>query len=96
MSNNGAADFVVKSAKIYTVETNQPWAQAVAVRGDKITAVGTDEDIEQCIGDAPPVIDTKNRLVLSDLIGSHIHFPLDAGSPDQIFPDNAISFVKMQ
>ena len=96
MSNNGTADLVVKSAKIYTVAINKPWVQAVAVRGDKITAVGTDEDIGQCIGDATQVIDAKNRLVLPDLIGSHIHFPLDAGNPDQIFPDNAISFVKMQ
>ena len=96
MSNNGATDLVVKFAKIYTVETNQSWAQAVAVRGDKITAVGTDEDIGQCIRDATQVIDAKNRLVLPDLIGSHTHFPLGDSSFDQIFPDNAISFVKMQ
>ena len=78
------------------MEINKPWTQTVAVRGDKITADGTDEDIGQCIGDATQVIDAKNRLVLPDLIGSHIHFPLGDSNLDQIFLDNATSFVKMQ
>ena len=68
MSKNEAADLVVKSAKIYTVDTNKPWAQAVAVRGDKIITVGRDEDIEQYIGSGTKVIDAKGRLLLPNLV----------------------------
>jgi len=68
MSKNETVDLVVKSAKIYTVDTNKPWAQAVAVKGDRIIALGTDEDIEQYIGSGTKVIDAKNRLLLPNLV----------------------------
>ena len=42
MSKTEAADLVVKSAKIYTLEINKPWAQAVAVRGDRIISTLVD------------------------------------------------------
>jgi len=78
------ADLVVKRAKIYTVEIDQPWAQAVAVRGDKIIAVGRDEDIEQYIGSGTSVIDAKNRLLLPGFIDCHNHFTPGAVGLDQI------------
>jgi len=96
VSKTEVADFVVKAARIYTVEASRPWAQAVAVRGDKITTVGTDEDIEQCIGDATQVIDAKNRLVLPGFIDSHTHFAPGATSLDQISLNTATSLDEMQ
>jgi len=90
------ADLVVKHAKIYTVEINQPWAQAVAVKGDKIIAVGRDGDIEQYIGNGTSVVDVKNRLVLPGFIDSHIHFALGATSLDQISLNTATSLDEVQ
>ncbi len=96
MGNSKAADLVVKSAKIYTLETNQPWAQAAAVKGDRIIALGTDEDIEQFIGNSTQIIDAKNRLVLPGFIDSHVHFTLGATGLDEISLNTATSLDEVQ
>jgi len=96
VSKAEVADLVVKAARIYTVEASRPWAQAVAVRGGKIAAVGSDNEIEQCIGDATQVIDAKNRLVLPGFIDSHTHFAPGATTLEQISLNTATSLNEMQ
>ncbi|MEE4383951.1 MAG: hypothetical protein V2J02_18275, partial [Pseudomonadales bacterium] len=39
------ADFVLTDARVYTVDAERPWAEAVAVRDDRIAAVGSAEEI---------------------------------------------------
>ena len=51
-----------------------PEAQALAVRGDRIVAVGTDEKIQPYIGAATKVIDLEGRLAIPGFIESHAHF----------------------
>jgi predicted amidohydrolase YtcJ len=69
-----AADLVVLHAKVYTVNVNQPWAQAVAVRAGKIVAVGEDADIEKYRQQGTKVLDAAGRLVLPGFVDCHIHF----------------------
>jgi len=68
------ADFVLKNGKVYTGAVAAPWAQSVAVREGKITAVGSDGDIRSQIGPATRVLDAKGRLVIPGLIDAHTHF----------------------
>jgi predicted amidohydrolase YtcJ len=68
------ADLVLKNGKIVTVDESVPEAQAVAVRGDVIVAVGTDKKIESYIGEATQVIDLAGKLAVPGFIESHGHF----------------------
>ena len=68
------ADLVLLHGKIVTVDKNHPSAEALAVRGDRIIAVGTDAQIQPHIGKASRVIDLKGRLAIPGFIDSHAHF----------------------
>lgn len=80
-----SADVVVLHGKVYTVDSSQPWAEAVAISGDKIVAVGGDKEIERYRGAHTQVIDAAGRVVLPGFTDSHIHF-LD-GSNTLVEPD---------
>jgi len=69
-----SADSVVVNARIYTVNPQQPWAEALAVRGEKILAVGSAREIDRYRGPNTRVIDAQGRLVLPGFTDCHIHF----------------------
>ncbi|MQY61190.1 amidohydrolase family protein [bacterium] len=72
------ADLVLLNGTVWTVNPDQPWAEAVALKGDKILEVSSSEEIKGMIGDNTQVIDLKGDLVLPGFIDSHTHF-LDGG-----------------
>jgi predicted amidohydrolase YtcJ len=69
-----APDTILAHAKIYTVDATRPWAQAVAIRGEKIVAVGNDAEIENLRGPNTKTIDAGGNLVLPGFVDCHIHF----------------------
>ena len=69
-----AATLVLRNGKIVTVDAAMPQAEAIAVTGDRITAVGTNDAIQKLIGPATQVIDLEGRLAIPGLIESHGHF----------------------
>ena len=73
-AKKGPADLVLKNGKIVTVDESVPEAQALAVRGDTIVAVGSDKQIEAHIGDTTQVIDLEGKLAIPGFIESHGHF----------------------
>lgn len=68
------ATLVLRNGKIVTVDAKTPEAQAIAVRGDRIAAVGSNADIQRYIGPATQVIDLRGQLAIPGLIESHGHF----------------------
>ena len=68
------ADVILVNARIYTVNRQQAWADAMAVRGDKILAVGDKTKIETYRAKTTKVIDAQGRLVLPGFTDCHIHF----------------------
>jgi predicted amidohydrolase YtcJ len=68
------ADLIVTNARIYTVNPGTKWAEAVAIRGDKIVAVGDRKQIQLYRGPSTKVIDAGQRLVLPGFTDCHIHF----------------------
>ena len=69
-----SADLVLLGGKIVTVDASMPEAQALAARGDRIVALGTDEEIEAYIGDDTRVIDLDGQLAVPGLIEGHGHW----------------------
>jgi predicted amidohydrolase YtcJ len=69
-----SADLVLTNGKIVTVETAASQAQAVAVRGDRILALGTSAAMKRHIGSSTQVIDLQGRLVIPGFIEGHGHF----------------------
>jgi len=69
-----SADTIVHNAKIYTVNVNHPWAEALAIQGDKIVAVGTEADVEKLRKPSTKMIDAGGQLVLPGFVDCHIHF----------------------
>ena len=68
------AETVIVNARIYTVNVRQPWAEALAVRGEKILAVGSAKDIAPYRGASTKVIDAKGKLILPGFTDCHVHF----------------------
>jgi predicted amidohydrolase YtcJ len=68
------ADLVLQNGKIVTVDAAKPLAQALAVRGDTIEAVGTNAEIQPYVEPATKVIDLKGKLAIPGFIESHAHF----------------------
>jgi predicted amidohydrolase YtcJ len=69
-----AADLIITNAKVWTVDKAHPTAQAVAVLGDRIIAVGSNADVETLRSAATKVIDAGGKLVLPGFNDSHTHF----------------------
>ena len=69
----GDATLILKNARIFTVDPDRPWAQAMAVRGDRIVAVGNDDEVQGLSSSDATVIDAGGRLTLPGFIDGHIH-----------------------
>ncbi len=69
-----AADLVIVNANVRTMAAKQPKAEAIAVTGNKIAAVGTNAEIRKLVGERTRIIDAGGRLVLSGFNDSHVHF----------------------
>jgi predicted amidohydrolase YtcJ len=68
-----AAELVINNAKIYTVNKNQPEAEALAVKAGKIVFIGSNSDVKKYIGDSTEVIDAKGQFVMPGFIEGHGH-----------------------
>ena len=68
------ADLVITNGKIVTMDVSNPEAQAMAISGDKILAVGSNEEIEDYMTESTEVIDLDGKLAVPGLIEAHGHF----------------------
>src|SRR4030095_5185927 len=68
------ATLVLRGGKIVTVDAAKPETQAMAVRGDTIVALGSNQEIQPYIGSGTRVIDLKGALAVPGLIDAHVHF----------------------
>ena len=68
-----AADLILSNGKVATVDQAFRFAQAVAIGGDRIVAVGSNQDIQRWSGPATRRIDLGGRTVVPGLIDNHLH-----------------------
>lgn len=67
-------DLVLRGGKIATVDKAQPYAEALAVRGDTLVAIGSNEEISAFIGEETRVLELEGRLAIPGFIEGHGHF----------------------
>ena len=70
----GDADLIVRNARIWTGDSARPSAQALAVRGERLLAVGTNAQIEAYRSRHTRVIDAGGRFITPGFIDDHTHF----------------------
>jgi predicted amidohydrolase YtcJ len=78
-AQKGKADLVIINGKVFTIDENKPFANALAIKGENIIAVGTTKEISEYINKGiTKVIDAHGRLVIPGFNDAHVHFgPLD-------------------
>ena len=67
------ATLVIRNGRVYTVDEAHPWAEAVAIRDDRIVFVGDEKSVEEHVGPETKVIDVHGKMVLPGLIDAHVH-----------------------
>jgi predicted amidohydrolase YtcJ len=66
-------DLIVVNGNIYTVNEKQPHAEAMAVKGDRIVFLGSNEDARKFRGDKTRIVDLGGKTVVPGLTDSHCH-----------------------
>ena len=69
---------VFRGGAVYTLDPRQPWADAVAVRGRDIIAVGSDDHVRAAAGGDARLVELAGRMVMPGFVEAHIH-PLLGG-----------------
>jgi predicted amidohydrolase YtcJ len=69
-----AADLIIHHARVWTVDKTRPEAEAVAVLGDRIVAVGSNAEVDPWRGPKTSLIDARGKLLLPGFNDSHVHF----------------------
>jgi predicted amidohydrolase YtcJ len=72
------ADLILTRTKVWTASAALPWAEAIAISGNRIVAVGTETEILKHRGPKTLVLENPGQLVVPGFIDNHTHF-LDAG-----------------
>jgi predicted amidohydrolase YtcJ len=70
----GSADLVLRNGRIITMDNRWPQVSALAVKGDRISAIGSDRDMLRYTGMETQVIDLKGMLTIPGFIEGHGHF----------------------
>ncbi|HEY9405108.1 MAG TPA: amidohydrolase [Pyrinomonadaceae bacterium] len=78
-AQNMTADLIIVNANVRTMDKGRPSAEAVAVYGNRIAALGTTGEIRKLAGGRTRVIDAQGALVLPGFNDAHVHF-IDGGS----------------
>ena len=72
--SDGPADLVLRNGRIVTMDDQWPQVSALAVKGDRITAIGSDGEMRRYTGKKTKVIDLKGMLAIPGFIEGHGHF----------------------
>jgi hypothetical protein len=94
-SRPATADLFIRNAHVYTVDAGHPWAQAVAIQGERILWVGDDAQAASYISSTTRVVDANGRLILPGFIDSHFHVLLGS-NPDVLRITNAKTLHQIQ
>jgi predicted amidohydrolase YtcJ len=68
-----SADVILVNGRIYTLEESRPWAEALAIEGNRILAVGTNAEIRRLRGTATKEIDLGGAFASPGFNDSHVH-----------------------
>ena len=69
-----SADLILTGARVWTGDSTVPWAEAIAISGDRILAVGPRAAVQRYRGSRTPVLELPGRFVAPGFIDNHTHF----------------------
>lgn len=72
------AELVLTNGRVYTVDADRSWAEAVAISGERIVYVGSSAGANEFVGSNTTVVDLHGRMLMPAFQDSHIH-PIGAG-----------------
>ena len=73
---NQTSELVLVNGLIYTMNADQPWADALAVVGGRLVAVGNEKDARAAVSADAKVVDLHGKMVMPGMIDVHSHFLL--------------------
>ena len=68
----------IVNARVWTGDVRRPWADAVAVTGERIAVVGSSAEVMKTASEATRIVDAKGQMLVPGFIDSHVHF-MDGG-----------------
>ena len=77
-ATTASPDLVILNGRIWTGDRDRPWAEAIAVRGDSVLAIGPKDSVRALVAPDARVIDATGGMVTPGFIDNHVHF-LDGG-----------------
>ena len=86
-----AADLIITHAKVWSVDQAHPSAQAVAVLGDRIVAVGSSADVDAWRGPHTHVLNAGGKLLLPGFNDAHVHFVMGGEQLESVQLNDATS-----
>ena len=86
-----AADLIIRNAKVWTVDSVRPEAEAVAILGDRIVSVGSNQDVEAWRGPNTRVIDAAGKRLVPGFNDAHVHFTSGGQQLDNVQLNDATS-----
>jgi predicted amidohydrolase YtcJ len=66
-------DIAILNSRIYTGDSGRPWAEALAIRGERLLAVGTSDEVRRACAPDARVLDLPGRLVTPGIVDAHLH-----------------------
>jgi len=89
------ANIVIRGGRVYTVDDGQPWAEAVAIRGDRISWVGDEVEAAEHIGPDTEIIEGEGGSVLPGIIDSHNHVRVGGSADNSLDLHGAATLVEV-
>ena len=74
MTTKDPVTVAIVNGVVWTADSARPWAEAIAMSGDRIVAVGSSADVRRLTSPSTRVIDANGRMVVPGFIDSHVHF----------------------
>ena len=79
LSGGATADLVLVNGRIYTLDPAKPWAEAVAITGDRLSAVGSAADVRALTGPGTRTLDLAGGFALPGFNDAHVHVESTGG-----------------
>jgi predicted amidohydrolase YtcJ len=86
-----AADLIVQNARVWSVDPSRPEAEAVAILGDRIVAVGSNHEVDAWRGSHTKTIDAAGKRLLPGFNDAHVHFTDGGAQLDNVELNDATS-----
>jgi predicted amidohydrolase YtcJ len=80
IAQQSAPDLILSNGRIFTSDSAHPYVEALAIRADRITAVGTSEKIHALAGPQTKRMDLKGRVVIPGINDAHYHLYVVPGN----------------